>query len=438
MRYLLAGLVLFLMAAEVFSWDMSLATGMSAKNAILYVIAVFLLFRIALTRDFTLEAVGIHACFVVLITYAIVTWLIAGLIVEYPGYDMIDTAIRLKSSLVDYFIFFLVFFHGCRTERDALTVLKALLLATVFANVMTVGDVAGIIDLGFEERADGRAQGALGESNQYGAFIILFLPGLIAAAVQSRGLWRLFWVGSVLISAVALIMTVSRGAFVGLLVAAACGAWLYGRWLSPAKVAPWVIGAVVVLTLAMTTFQYVDVLQERVFSQTRSIDLSDASSGRTEIWSGLLERMLASPWTFLTGFGWGAYWTMPFRYSPHNHYLSLWFNVGLPGLVCGVMALAYAVRSAKLASDRADPPLRPYLIAFVIGALAVCVAVFFVELYQPWLYFWAYVGVAMRLAVSVPSEAAQPEAAAAMRGPQRPTRVQDAHGWAAQPRARAR
>ena len=61
--------------------------------------------------------------------------------------------------------------------------------------------------------------------------------------------------------------------------------------------------------------------------------MNEASSGRTEIWLNLLATMFASPITFITGFGWDVYWSMPFRFSPHNHYLALWFNLGLVGLV---------------------------------------------------------------------------------------------------------
>ena len=37
----------------------------------------------------------------------------------------------------------------------------------------------------------------------------------------------------------------------------------------------------------------------------------------------------------------------------------------------------------------------------MIGAIAVCAAVFFVDLYDPWFYFWMYAGVVMRLVYCV-------------------------------------
>ena len=47
------------------------------------------------------------------------------------------------------------------------------------------------------------------------------------------------------------------------------------------------------------------------------------------------------------------------------------------------------------------PPHRGQLIAFVIGAVGVATAVFFVDLHKPWFYFWMYAGLVMRLALCV-------------------------------------
>ena len=63
----------------------------------------------------------------------------------------------------------------------------------------------------------------------------------------------------------------------------------------------------------------------------------------------------------------------------------------------------------------------------VIAAMALAASVFFVELYAPWLYFWAYTGVVMRLAVNTiegRDMAAVPARGRATLGARR-----DAHGW---------
>src|SRR6185436_6964599 len=111
-----------------------------------------------------------------------------------------------------------------------------------FANVITVLDAFGVVSLGFRIRDDGRTSGAIGESNQYAAFIVLFLPATVAAAVSSRGVQRLFWLGATLIAAVTLFMTASRGGFVGLALSLAVGAYLYRHLISYGRIAGWIFG----------------------------------------------------------------------------------------------------------------------------------------------------------------------------------------------------
>src|SRR6185436_7904829 len=101
-----------------------------------------------------------------------------------------------------------------------------------FANVITVLDAFGVVSLGFRIREDGRTAGAIGESNQYAAFIVLFLRATIAAAGGSRGFQRLAWFGATLIACMTLVMTASRGGFVGLAMMCAVGAYIYRHLIS--------------------------------------------------------------------------------------------------------------------------------------------------------------------------------------------------------------
>jgi hypothetical protein len=418
----------------VLRWDLTITTGLSAKNLIIYLLAVIVGLRMVIARTSVIAAPGLQAAWLVQIGYAMCTWLVAALIIKYPGYDLLASGILLKSGLVDYYIFFLVFLFGVESAEDAMKVIKWMLAGAVFAHLMTIFDTAGLVNLGYKERIDGRTQGALGESNQYAAYIVLFIPGLIAAAVASRGVRRLAWLGGVLLSCVALAMTASRGAIAGGILACVVGAYLYRHLVSYSRVAGWVFASLVLLVIILSFSQYGGLLTERVFGQTASSDAFDASSGRSQIWFDLFEAMVANPVTFITGYGWVVYWSMPFHFAPHNHYFALWFNLGLVGLVSGCYLLFSAIGRARRASLIADPESRRQLIAFVVGGTAVCGAVFFVDLHDPWTYFWMYSGATMRLALCMAPQAAQQSAPLPgskhrlrLRGPQRP---RDAYGWA--------
>lgn len=425
----------FLLTTEVLRWDLTITTGLSAKNLVIYMLATFLALRMVMARSSIMAAGPMQGAFIIQIGYAIVTWLLAALVIEYQGYDLVASGIKLKSQLIDYFIFFLVFLFGVHTIEDGLKVIKWILAGAIFANLCTLLDSAGLLDFGYRERLDGRTQGAIGESNQYAAYIILLLPGIIAAAIGSRGIRRFFWSCGVLISTIALFGTASRGGLVGVVFACAVGAYLYRQVISYSRVVSWAFGALILLVVGLSLSDYGGLLTERVIGQTGNIDISEASSGRSEIWAGLLYTMFQNPITFITGFGWNVYWSMPFHYSPHNHYLALWFNLGLVGLATGCYLLFSPIARARRASFIAEQPARGQLMAFVFGGLAISCAVFFVDLHTPWIYYWMYTGVVMRLVLCVQeSPAVAPEPERSPRG--RPIQT-DPYGWAAGVRRRA-
>jgi len=232
------------------------------------------------------------------------------------------------------------------------------------------------------------------------------------------------------------VMTASRGGFVGLAMACAVGAYLYRQHISYSRISGWVFGSLILLVLVVTFSQYGNLLAERMMG-TGSIDASTASSGRSDIWATALAAMFAHPLTFITGFGWDVYASMPFQFATHNHYLYLWFNLGLVGLACGTYLLFSGIGRARRASLQAAPPYRGQLIAFVLGVVGVATAVFFVELHQPWYYFWMYAGVVMRLVLLVQRQPANVPVTSASDSPQhRPTTRRDPYGWA-QPQVRS-
>lgn len=399
MPTLLAIAALFLLATDALNVELSLLPGLSAKNLLIYLLATLVGLRMVVSRQSVMAAGQMQGVFLILILYAIITWLVASLVIQYRGYDMMTSAIRLKAGLVDHFIFFLVFLFGVRDADDAVKVIKGLLLGALFANILTILDAMGYVNIGFRIREDGRTTGAIGESNQYAAFIVMLLPAAIAAAVASRGFMRLFWLGAALVSGFALAMTASRGGFVGLAMAIAVGAYLFRHLISYSRAAAWGLGALVVLVAFIALSPYGGLLAERMIGVSGAAGMDEVSSGRSQIWMNALRTMFEQPITFVTGFGWDAYNAMPFNYSPHNHYLSLWFNLGLLGVFCGAYLLFSAINRARRASERARPPYRGQLIAFVIGGVGVAAAVFFVDLHKPWFYFWMYAGLVMRLAI---------------------------------------
>jgi O-antigen ligase len=396
----------------------------------LYLLAMSLFARFALLRKFQLQLPSITATFAVLIGYAIFSYVAIVLFIDYSHYNELRNGFDLKNRALDLMLFFLVFFYGAQTREDAILLMKVVLAAWVISHATAILDAAGVVHFGdMEIRSDGRVQGTLGESNQYGAFAALTLPAVTALAVASRGFARWMWGGAAVLTLATLLMTVSRGAFVGTTIACLAAAWMFRRYLSGPRLLQLALSIVAGLAVVglIVGIWYGDLIRERLIDGLTPNDMAGTSSGRTEIWATAIEAMARQPWTFITGFGWNAYWALPFRYSPHNYYLAQWFNLGLIGLVCSIALIAIPIRRARAAAFAADPLIRAILVGFVVAALAYAVASFFVDLYEPWLYFWAYVGLTMRLTMLVEADTAT--APAAVDRKEAPLAPTDPFGW---------
>ncbi len=112
-------------------------------------------------------------------------------------------------------------------------------------------------------------------------------------------------------------------------------------------------------------------------------------------WAEVVQGILESP----LGHGF-AQWDFAFNaYDPlsgsHNSFLDLTYRVGVPGLVLLVLALAWAYRQAKLASQLATPGPALSLVASGACVMAcVIYACFNVVLETPYLavFFWLFLG----------------------------------------------
>ena len=432
MRVLLSLVIALFVVQDVFDLSLSLGPGLSAKNAFLYVLAGTLAFKMTMNRSMTFDLRGLHVCFFVLVAYAIISLVVAEFVVDYPNYNVVASGIRLKATLVDRVLMFLVFFYALQNSRNAYTVLKVLLLAVVIAHTIAVLNGLGLMQTGQMGENDAeRVQGLMGEPNQDAAFGAIFLPILGVALMSASGFKRLPWFIGLCMTLAAIVMTASRGGFVAIVLSSIWGAVLLRRYIPLQRMITIAAGGVLVAALAIAAVIpfYGDLLYRRVIGESSAGDIAVSSSGRTEIWSNAIATMADAPITFLTGYGWSVYFVMPFRYAPHNYYLDLWFNLGLAGLISGTAMLVIVVRESLSAVRFAPEMYRPVLMSFAVGTIAVAIATFFVDLYTPWLWFWAFAGLVMRIAVNTKRSAHASQVA------QVAQKKADPYGWVGQQNA---
>lgn len=419
MRLLFMLLIGTLAASDILQTGMSLGPGLSIKNAILYPLALGLMFRMALTGRYRMKLPIVNLAFIVWTVYALLTWIACIAIIKYPGYEPLASFIELKSVLIDSALFFFTFFYGTEGETDFMLMAKTLALGIGLANFLTLADLAGVVHLGITVGQSGveadRVFGVFGHANDTGALIVCLLPLCVAVAVSSKGLIKAFWVIGALASLAVLILTISRSAYVGFALGYAWAVWLCRRYLPTSRIVSWSLIGVTCIVVAggvaaMLIPSMTEVLIDRLFNQSMSASLSVASSGRTTIWLGALSTMMDHPLTLLTGFGWRVYQTM-FVLVTHNYYLDQWFGLGLIGVTCFLTILYQSVATARRALATASAAARPYLMAFIFGVLGLSICLFFDNLDKPWSYVWVYVGFSLSFAADI-TEKARKHAAA--------------------------
>lgn len=425
MRWMFVFLVALLITSDFLGHNPGLGPGLSLKNACLYVVSLALMFRMALSGSFKLRMPGLHMAWALWIGYAILTFFTAWLVIHYRNYGALQSAIALKSDLIDSAMFCFVIFYGVHTEKDYRTVMVALMAAIGVSSVLTLTDLAGLTSLGTKVGESGaeadRVFGAFGHANETGALLGCMLPGVIAMVTSTRGFWRLFWLGCAAATALVFVLTVSRGAYAGVAVGYTVAVLMFRHLMPPGRILAWLMagiacalvgGVVVVIAQPDAAASIAD----RVFG-IGTMGISEASSGRTDIWAQALAEMMANPISLVTGFGWNVYSTMPTIFVMHNTYLDQWFNLGLLGLFAYMFIYYNTIRTSRQAAAVAAPPIRGEMIAYAFGMLALAVTVFFGNLYTSKPYIWMYVGLAMRGAMFALDKATAAAPAAASSAP---------------------
>jgi O-antigen ligase len=399
MRILLILIILIVTASDLFRQGFSLGPGLSLKNAVLYAAVTFLIFRFVLARNFKVQMGPVLAAQILVIIYAIASWLIVSNFVGYKDYNTVTSGISLKGNLIDLLLYFFLFLYGVTSAKQALSVLKVLLGMFWVVVFICLFDFIEIIDFEPVEPFVGRMTGLINEANQYGDFLVFILPFFLAAAIHAKWAGKLAWLACALATLGSIVLTGSRAALVGLIVAsiaipitlrASIPMRTVGRWAAAGLGA---FGFVLLLASA----KYGQYLYERIIGDTYSVDPVTASSGRTEMWGDIFQRMGSVPTSFLTGFGWDSYDRMGFRWTAHNTYFHYWFELGLIGIIGTIFSLTAILRYARSVIPSSRDEERAYLTAFYFGGTAIIVAAFFGELFQVWPYFWAISGLIMRV-----------------------------------------
>ncbi len=192
-----------------------------------------------------------------------------------------------------------------------------------------------------------RATATLKNPNMLGVYLILIIPVAVSMLVGHReGLGRFLSFLSVGAAGICLILTWSRGAWIGLFAAALLFLFLWDRravWLIPAGIAGFLIA---LPFLGNSTILY------RITSIGNLADSS--TSYRVYIWRSSV-RMIRDYWLTGIGFGEGAYTKVYPMYAfqgieaaPHSHnlFMQIWIEMGVVGFAVFILFLFLLFQAA--------------------------------------------------------------------------------------------
>ena len=395
--------------------------GLSMKNILLYPLVAAAIAAAVLQRR-TANAsrpsaapslIGLHVLCLFLIWYGL-AWL--GIVMIHHGYVLPDRlgvsglrqiAITFKNQVIDPYLILIVFLLAARTIEQAKAVILVILVLISAVNGVTLIDA--FTHLGVFALDHGRVAGPLKAANAYGAFVNMFMPGMIAAGFCYTGLRRWFFLSNAVISFLLIIVTASRGAAVGLLIGSIIAAGFLRRYLDAKHVVRFAAAALVVATLmtAVAVLEYRDVLYQRFVTQSEqaSVSATVVTSGRSLIWETAWEGMKLHPWSFAFGYGWGAFISNNPK-AAHNAYFEYLYNLGAIGLVVYLGIWIYVLRTCRRALQYADDDARRLLIGYIFGLCIVLVSIFFLNFEATVPFVWSFTGAVLclcRLSVLEPN-----------------------------------
>ncbi len=320
------------------------------------------------------------------------------------------TSVDVRGSLligvltIAFILFSPALYHAADTRRE-LDILTALMV-TAGAAVSCYGILQYLFKWGYQSAAwvdedmfssiRFRVGSTMENPNMLGQYLILTVTLGGAKLLGAKGLWRrLYYLACCGVMCVCMILTYSRGAWLGLLFALAAFLVLW----QPRLLALVPFGVLALFAL----------MPETVVSRFASIgNMADQSTSyRVSIWLGTLKMLRDGYWLFGIGPGTAAFNRVYPFYSyeaiiaPHSHnlFLQIVCDAGIFALLAFLWVLIryFRVLCASL-KDRSDPAARLLSIGCLTGVLGFLVQAmtdYSFYNYRVMMLFWAWLGVGM-------------------------------------------
>ncbi len=263
---------------------------------------------------------------------------LAGLLSIPLAIDPAQAWKEFSDTFIRCIVIFIVMVNVVRTEARLKGLLLLALITGIWLSLGAINDYRlGLMTVeGY--RAGGRGGGIFGNSNDMALFLVIIVPIAIALMIGSRSLARKFFFGGCAFLLVAgIVLTYSRGGFIGLLAALGFFAWKAGR---QRRTEVLIGGFVMVAIFLALVPSYALRLASILIPSLDPVGSSEARSGE------LLRSLYVAIRHPLLGIGMGNYAPeMSYRgLVTHNSYTQVAAEMGAAALVCYTMFVVTPLR----------------------------------------------------------------------------------------------
>lgn len=311
-----------------------------------------------------------------------VGWVFLGLLLMEPADTIGEMVALLSSILIYYFVTRLV-----RSRRQLVGLLLFLSVVTLGMGAESLASYYTDFESPFANPITGRLQGLgyYANANEFGKLMCTAIPFVSILLIRGNLIIRLISLAAIAIMLTVIAETLSRTCFVTIIIVAGAAIMLRGSGqLAKKAVITGVFGILLVYGMSYLPGP----LQERARSITEYS--SDKSfQGRVRAWDQGFQMV---SWYPIFGVGRGQ-WQEYHGRAPHNSYVHVLAETGIPGFILFMTIVWTAFRNATeaLTETRGDKSIDLRIIGLAISASYVGY-LFYIFLgnqaYSPWTYFY--------------------------------------------------
>jgi len=305
--------------------------------------------------------------------------------------------LEFSGTFIRCIVIFIVMVNAIRTEKRLKGFLFLAIAVSCWLSVGALNDYRLGLSTVEGYRVGGVGQGIFGNSNDMAFYLVTIMPIAIALIFAMRGFVRkLVFAMSVALMMAAIVVTYSRGAFLGGLVALGFLVWKLGR---SNRLSVFVLGAVVMLLfLALAPGNY---LVRLLSIFIPSLDPVGSSSARQGELIRSLHVAIRHP---VFGIGMGNY-SSEMSYAglvTHNAYTQVASEMGIAALAIYTMFVVTPLRRlGRIAQETLNAPTNSHYYYLAVGMqaslLAYLVSSFFASVAYLWyVYFLVAYAVCLR------------------------------------------